>query len=571
MAKYYSFLLLIFLIINVNSLLPHEKREELWNKYLKRISPDAFEKLEDSFKSDYLEATYTYDVNEVNSILSKYGFPQNYSFLEEHNITPNVKDQKSCGCCWSHAATSALAYRYKLKGLDLDLSPQDGLSCYLPDCDAGNSLIDPQMNLVKNGTLTEQCFPFASGDGTTMPECPTTCKDGSEPKKYYSQNAYMTQGKISQDNYYDIIALIIDVLINKGPAVSSITVYADFQKLCQDPEKCHNTVYTYDGSSKSLGGHAITLVGYGFMNNKFYWLIQNSWGSTACDQGFVKIEFGQVGVESIAFSEPYIEEETTPVEIPVTLKSVDAGCNLVVEVAAEYLNSWKNSLQVKFKYGDANIRYQCSALSTNINGNEYNCYVSIWDLVNKKGVYNFDSYESLGTKNKFTIDASQLKGFNLYGIEYLYPPVGVSTQGYYVSEKGSKIIFYYDPGRKAEETTPYIYPLVSPYPILTNCKRERFDSSGIYLIYCELTEDELSIFKTTNKIEMAYLYKCDYYIDTYTYVYKLDTTKYPVFRIKSAFLEKADVIDYNTEFTMTAKIDGSLSSYTKNQIFERTI
>ena len=112
MAKYYSFLLLIFLIINVNSLLPPEKREELWNKYLKRISPDAFEKLEDSFKSDYLEAIYTYDVNEVNSILSKYGFPQNYSFLEEHNITPNVKDQKSCGCCWSHAATSALAYRY---------------------------------------------------------------------------------------------------------------------------------------------------------------------------------------------------------------------------------------------------------------------------------------------------------------------------------------------------------------------------------------------------------------------------------------------------------------------------
>ena len=101
MAKYYSFLLLIFLIINVNSLLPPEKREELWNKYLKRISPDAFEKLEDSFKSDYLEATYTYDVNEVNSILSKYGFPQNYSFLEEHNITANVKNwMLLVTCCY---------------------------------------------------------------------------------------------------------------------------------------------------------------------------------------------------------------------------------------------------------------------------------------------------------------------------------------------------------------------------------------------------------------------------------------------------------------------------------------
>ena len=303
------------------------------------------------------------------------------------------------------------------------------------------------------------------------------------------------------------------------------------------------------------------------MSNKFYWLIQNSWGSTSGDQGFVKIEFGQVGVESIAFSEPYIEEETTPVEIPVTLKSVDAECNLVVEVANEYLNSWKNSLQVKFKYGDANIRYQCSVLSTKIKGNEYNCYVPTWDLSNKKGVYNFDSYESLGTENKFTIDASQISGFNLYGLEHLYPLLGVDTQGYYVSEKGSKIIFYYDPSRQAEEKVPYIYPLVSPYPFLSNCKRERFDSSGIYLIYCELTEDELSNFKTTNKIEMAYLYECNYYVDTYTYVYKLDTTNYPVFRIKSAFLEKADVIDYYTEFTMTAKIDGSISSYTKDQMF----
>ena len=42
MAKYYSYLLLILLIININSLLPPEKREELWNKYLKRISPDLF-------------------------------------------------------------------------------------------------------------------------------------------------------------------------------------------------------------------------------------------------------------------------------------------------------------------------------------------------------------------------------------------------------------------------------------------------------------------------------------------------------------------------------------------------
>ena len=92
-----------------------------------------------------------------------------------------MKDQKNCGCCWSHSSTSALAYRFKLKGLNLDLSPQDALSCYLRDCDYGNYLIDPQLNLIKNGTVTEQCLTFSSGGGQITAECPKeTCQDGSK-------------------------------------------------------------------------------------------------------------------------------------------------------------------------------------------------------------------------------------------------------------------------------------------------------------------------------------------------------------------------------------------------------
>ena len=56
-----------------------------------------------------------------------------------------------------------------------------------------------------------------------------------------------------------------------------------------------------------VGGHAIIVVGYGFLNGKFYWQIQNSWGPNVCDNGFIKIEFGQVNIEVVAFSEPYIE------------------------------------------------------------------------------------------------------------------------------------------------------------------------------------------------------------------------------------------------------------------------
>ena len=64
----------------------------------------------------------------------------------------------------------------------------------------------------------------------------------------------------------------MDQLVTKGPVVSGIDVYYDFYILHKDSEKCKNEVYTYDGKSEYVGGHALTLVGYGFLDNKYYWL-----------------------------------------------------------------------------------------------------------------------------------------------------------------------------------------------------------------------------------------------------------------------------------------------------------
>lgn len=62
-------------------------------------------------------------------------------------------------------------------------------------------------------------------------------------------------------------------MINYGPVVSSIIAYEDFQygNFCPD-------IYSYDGISRNLGGHDIVIVGYGLYNDKYFWLIQNSWG-----------------------------------------------------------------------------------------------------------------------------------------------------------------------------------------------------------------------------------------------------------------------------------------------------
>jgi hypothetical protein len=90
-----AFLILVLLVFKANSLLPPEKREELLNKYTNKITPESFYSDENLFNpNDLKEHSFYYDVNTINGILKTYDFPQNYNFLEKHNITPIVKDQK---------------------------------------------------------------------------------------------------------------------------------------------------------------------------------------------------------------------------------------------------------------------------------------------------------------------------------------------------------------------------------------------------------------------------------------------------------------------------------------------
>ena len=362
----FSYIFLLFIIKEVHLILPEFKRQELLNKLTKKITFEninEFKKIGPNFGLSSSKEGISYDPAKIENLLKEYTFPTDYNFFEDTNATINVKDQANCGCCWSHASTSALAYRYHKKGIEVDLSPQDGLSCYIKDCDAGNYVIDPQLNLVKNGTLTEGCLPFSSSDGKTIEQCPTSCKDGSEYKKYYAQNAYTTSDYYDDETFYDIILLIIDQLINNGPVVSAIDVYEDFMYWCFDQQKCHDEVYRYDGISEASGGHAVVIVGYGYLNGKFYWLIQNSWGEDSCDNGFVKIEFGQIEVENIAFSEPYIPKEETPIEIPVTFSSIDEMCDLKVYTTLSK-DKWKNTLDITFLHSNGlnTFNYQCGKI-----------------------------------------------------------------------------------------------------------------------------------------------------------------------------------------------------------------
>ena len=152
------YLTLLTLITLTSCKFSKRRLEYLKSKYLTKISPRNLETLRtDSRRLN----TILYDSNVIKEIIDELGFPESYNFFEKTGAKKYIKNQGNCGSCWSHATTSVLGYRfYRQMKIDVNLSPQNGLSCYTKSCEDGNYVIDSALHLVKNGTVTEGCFPF---------------------------------------------------------------------------------------------------------------------------------------------------------------------------------------------------------------------------------------------------------------------------------------------------------------------------------------------------------------------------------------------------------------------------
>ncbi len=561
------FLILIFLS-KIQSQMTEEERERLLNKVTKPLSSikkktQVYSLI--NFYSDSKEIKYS--SSKIKEVINKYNFPDNYNFISEETPTVNIKNQESCGSCWAFSSTTALAYRYHKIGIDVDLSPQYLLSCYIRDCDEGDELIDPQLSLAKNGTVTETCFPYVSGD-KKIPNCPSTCKNGEQFKRYYSKNVYTTFIDFNEENYYDIVATIMDQLINYGPVSSSIKIYYDFYKL-KNAKQCSNIIYKYDGTSNFNGGHAVVIVGYGYENSKYYWLIQNSWGETFCDKGFAKIEFGQIGIERVAFSEPDTSTASTNSTSDISVNMIlNEDCNMKFTTNSE---DEDNSFEMEFKNADSsdesnsNFYYQCGIV--NLKGKKEGlCFYNMDAFNNSKGYYKYDSYKSLKNNNVFNIDLSALSNnqFYYHGDDYI-DSWAEDENILYVSDAGSKI-FLFDYTYKIGDLK--IYPNENSKTPLSNCKTITLDEENfLYGVYCEITQDELNNFDASNNSPLVYDIFCGAKEKTSAVVRKLDKSNYPIFNIQKIIVTERSEMLSDSLIVLKANIEGSISKVKGNNQF----
>ncbi|CAN7108126.1 unnamed protein product [Brassica rapa subsp. narinosa] len=227
-------------------------------------------------------------------ILPTENLPEDFDWRDHGAVTP-VKNQGSCGSCWSFSATGALeGANFLATGKLVSLSEQQLVDCdhecdpeEAGSCDSGC-----------NGGLMNSAFEYTLKTGGLMREedYPYTGKDGPVCK--------LDKSKIvASVSNFSVISIDEDQiaanLVKNGPL--AVAINAAYMQTYIGGVSCPYIC------TRRLN-HGVLLVGYGSagyaparFKEKPYWIIKNSWGETWGENGFYKICKGRniCGVDSL--------------------------------------------------------------------------------------------------------------------------------------------------------------------------------------------------------------------------------------------------------------------------------
>jgi len=184
-----------------------------------------------------------------------------------------VKNQGSCGSCWSFSTTGAVEGAYYIStGSLVSLSEQQLVSCDTTDSGCSGGLMDNAFSWIASngGVCTEEEYAYTSSGGSAA-SCTSGCSSS------------VTVGGYTDVTANDENALMAAVA--KQPV--SVAIEADTSVF----QLYESGVLTSSGCGTSLD-HGVLTVGYGTDDGTAYWKVKNSWGTSWGENGYIRMERG---------------------------------------------------------------------------------------------------------------------------------------------------------------------------------------------------------------------------------------------------------------------------------------
>ena len=258
-------------------------------------------------------------------------FPTDFDTRTKWNnctIIAKVGSQAGCGDCWAWSATQTFESYSCIKGTlnNIELSKEDTAECcndalcgYSQSCTAGTPFAAltwmAHRGVVTGGSFNSSigCKPYSlapckvtHNPNTPLPAChephppPTlTCQTKCENPNYtksYVEDKFLGGGGLQANGLSyrdDNNTHAMQYMLENGPIAATFSVMEDFPTY-------KGGIYKHT-TGKFLGGHAITIVGWGVgENNTAYWTVKNSWSEFWGEKGYFRIQRGvnMVGIES---------------------------------------------------------------------------------------------------------------------------------------------------------------------------------------------------------------------------------------------------------------------------------
>ena len=200
--------------------------------------------------------------------------PESVNWVEAGAVT-GVKNQGSCGSCWSFSTTGAMeGAHYVATGELLSFSEQQLVDCatgrYLNmGCNGGNPLWAYRY-LKSHFAELESEYPYTSGNGDDS----TDCLYDSHSKTAVEVQASASVTSEDRDQ------------MKAALAQQPLAVLVEADKMAFQTYR--SGVLTGDACGTQLD-HAVLAVGYGTEDGQDYWLVKNSWDTTWGDNGYIKL------------------------------------------------------------------------------------------------------------------------------------------------------------------------------------------------------------------------------------------------------------------------------------------